>query len=285
MKPTSFIYLALAVVLIIGGIFSCKYAESRAEKQGVKIFEQQKDEEGNLVLDYRINDINISSLSLVFSDVDVVINSTDENSKALLSNFEVNDYAITLSGSSLKIDGTVSFLESLLDRSKGGFSFRGMRYFFSEKPEEGKKGTVTVNISSLSKLNSLSVNVKNGKLTINGLKNPIDYNIDVKNGDVELKDVSTVSLADITVSEGEAVINSSLINTISAEVTRGNIRINADGLYDSTMASYNVISSSGSIIYNGAAIEDDIYKNTAANQKTNIKINITDGNAYIKDAE
>ena len=286
MKPTSVIYLVLAVILFFGGFGMCRYAEKLAADRNQPIYDQEIAEDGSTLYTYEIDNTAVASLKLVFSGVDVTVKSSpDETSRVELRNFSVREYAVTLNGSSVTVDGTVGKLASLLDRSSGGIQFRGLRYFLLKDPDSSLKKSVTVYISEASKLNSLTVSETGGTLFLSDMSNPLDYSLSVSDGAARISGISTVSVAEIYVKTGELEISGSSFNTLVVNSTGGSVRVTSNGSIQRSTTSYDLSVSEGSLVYNGALIEDGSYKISQAISLSTVRITISGGNINLTDDE
>ncbi|MBP5255749.1 MAG: DUF4097 family beta strand repeat protein [Clostridia bacterium] len=286
MKPTSVIYLVLAVILFFGGFGMCRYAEKLAADRNQPIYDQEIAEDGSTLYTYEIDNTAVASLKLVFSGVDVTVKSSpDETSRVELRNFSVREYAVTLNGSSVTVDGTVGKLASLLDRSSGGIQFRGLRYFLLKDPDSSLKKSVTVYISEASKLNSLTVSETGGTLFLSDMSNPLDYSLSVSDGAARISGISTVSVAEIYVKTGELEISGSSFNTLVVNSTGGSVRVTSNGSIQRSTTSYDLSVSEGSLVYNGALIEDGSYKISQAISLSTVRITVSGGNINLTDDE
>ncbi|MBQ7604607.1 MAG: DUF4097 family beta strand repeat protein [Clostridia bacterium] len=286
MKPTSVIYLVLAVILFFGGFGMCRYAEKLAADRNQPIYDQEIAEDGSTLYTYEIDNTAVASLKLVFSGVDVTVKpSPDETSRVELRNFSVREYAVTLNGSSVTVDGTVGKLASLLDRSSGGIQFRGLRYFLLKDPDSSLKKSVTVYISEASKLNSLTVSETGGTLFLSDMSNPLDYSLSVSDGAARISGISTVSVAEISVKTGELEISGSSFNTLVVNSTGGSVRVTSNGSIQRSTTSYDLSVSEGSLVYNGALIEDGSYKISQAISLSTVRITVSGGNINLTDDE
>ncbi|MBR5767203.1 MAG: DUF4097 family beta strand repeat protein [Clostridia bacterium] len=286
MKPTSVIYLVLAVILFFGGFGMCKYAEKLAEDRNQPIYDQEIGEAGSSLYTYEIDNTAVATLKLVFSDVDVTIKpSPDEKSRVELRNFSVRDYSVTLNGSAVTVDGTVGKLASLLDRSSGGIQFRGLRYFLLKDPDPSLKRSVTVYISDASKLNSLSVSETGGSLSLSDIANPLDYSLSLKDCAARVSGVSTVSVGEISLKAGDLEVSGSSFNTLVIDSTDASVRVTSNGAIQRTTTSYDLSVTEGSLVYNGSLVEDGSYKISQAISLSMIRISVSGGNINLTDDE
>ncbi len=285
MKPTSLIFLALAAVLLFSGWFTCSIATSMADAQGVKIFEQKTDRKGDTVYVYNLSEDQLTKLSLNFDDVDVSIVGSAKSSYVELRNFDPYDYSTTLTGGTVTVDGTVGGLSSLIDMSGGGLRFKGLRYFFADKPAVGHKRSVTIYISDVSSLKTLNLTLKKGNVTLENIYNTtVDYNINVTEGNLILNTVQTESVMNLRVNAGDLTVTNSKFTTMNTDIVGGNMTIDMT-LYAAEFVSYNVKTENSALTHNDVLIADGQLKiaTPAEIQKSLVKIDATDAVVYIKD--
>ena len=286
MKPTSLIFLALAAVLLFSGWFTCSIAESMADAKGVSIYEQTRNKKGDTVYVYNLSDEKLTKLSLNFSNVDVTIVGSAKSSYVELKNFDPYSYTTKLKGGSVTVDGTISGLSSFIDMSDGGLSFKGLRYFFADKPIKGHKRSVTIYLSDAASLKTLNITLKNGDVTLKKIWNEnVDYNINVSSGDAKFEEVVTTSVINTNVNTGSITISNTKAATLNANIVGGNLSLDTAN-YAAEFVSYNVKATNGSITYNGTALTEPQLKIVTPSdiQQCLIKIDATDANVTIKDS-
>lgn len=253
MKPTSLIFLVLSVVLFFGGMVTCGVASSMADAQGIAIYELENDGEGNLVYSYPLADERVSKLSLNFADVDVTIIGNAEESRIELYNFDVYSYAVTVSGSSISVDGTVNMMSSMIDLSNGGLRFKGLRYFFVDKPDATLKKHVTVYLSDVSELASLSLTTSNCVVTVKDVTQTIDYKGAIYSGMLLLDGIKTESVVDLYLEESHLTLHNSLITTLDVAQKGGSITLTMNhSELPREQITYEITSETGTITVNGS---------------------------------
>lgn len=290
MKPTSLIFLALSLILLVGGFMVCGVAKSMAKNQGIRIYDQEINQEGDSVYTYNIANDTVTKLSLKFSDIDVHIYGTENESYVELKNFDANSYSTTLTGSSVSVDGTVGFMSSLVDMSGGGVRFKGLRYFLMKKPSGDRQKSVNVYISGNSGLKSLSVTSENGDVYLSGITGGIEYSVSTTNSDIFLDGIRTPdienvnSFATLTTVKGNITVKSSSMQLIKMTAEEGNITVDAaSGTVSSDYITYDIKATEGAINYNGTDYEGEL-KITSPDEKSKIKADITKGVVRITDA-
>ena len=290
MKPTSLIFLALSLVLLIGGFMVCGVAKSMAKNQGVRIYDQEINKEGDSVYTYNIADDTITKLSLKFSDVDVHIYGTENESYVELKNFDANAHSTSLTGSSVTVDGTTGFISSLVDMSSGGFRFKGIRYFLMKKPSGDRQKSVNVYISNSTGLKSITVISEGGDVYLSGITGGIEYNVSTTESDIFLDGIRTPdienvnSYAALTAVKGNITVKSSSMQLIRMTAEEGNITVDStNGAVSSDFITYDISTNEGAINYNGTDYEGEL-KITSPDEKSKIKADVIKGVIRITDA-
>ena len=271
MKPTSLIFLALSLILLVGGFMVCGVAKSMAKNQGIRIYDQEINKDGDSVYTYNIADDTVTKLALKFSGIDVHIRGSESESYIELKNFDANSYSTTLTGSTVTVDGTVGFMSSLIDMSGGGIRFKGLRYFLMEKPSGDRQKSITVCISRNSGLKSLNVTSEKGDVYLSDIAGGIEYSISTTDSDIFLDGIRTTDIENV---------NS--FATLTA--VRGSITVDAStGTVSSDFITYDIKATEGAINYNGTDYEGEL-KITSPDEKSKIKAEITKGVVRITDA-
>ncbi len=285
MKPTSLIFLALAAVLLFTGWFTCSIASSMADAQGISIYEQSRNKKGDIVYVYNLSDQKLSKLSLNFSNVDVTIVGSAKSSYIELKNFDPYGYSTTLTGGTVSVDGTVSGLSSFIDMSGGGLRFKGLRYFFADKPLKGHKRSVTIYLSDASALENLNLTLTNGNVTVKNVWNESAiYNITVREGSANFDQITTNHIINVNVSAGNISVANTKAKSINANLVGGNLNVDATN-YAAEFVSYKVVTENSTLNYNTAAIADGQLKIVTPSdiQQCLINIDATDATVSIKD--
>ena len=283
MKPTSMIFLVLALILVFGGFMTCNIAKSMAASQNIPLYDQEFDENGDAVYRYAIADDSVTKLNLVFSDIDVTVIGGAPSSYVELKNFNVTSYRTTLSGGTVTVNGTASLTSSLIDMSGGGIRFRGLRYFLLKKPAENSVRSATVYISKDAMLQTVSLTLTNGKAFFSGISNSIDYSVILTNADVLFDRVTTMSVANLNVTDGNVDMTSSRFVSVTANIKNGNFTLQGGNAIQNGTVSYDLsVADAGTIRYNGGAVGSS-YKVTSAAPECLIKVNLQNGNIDVSD--
>ncbi|MBQ4064903.1 MAG: DUF4097 family beta strand repeat protein [Clostridia bacterium] len=283
MKPTSMIFLVLSLILAFGGFMTCSFAKTMAASDGIAIYDQTFDDNGDAVYRYEIDDNVINKLSLTFSDVDVTVVGNASSSYVELKNFDVTGYAVSLTGGNVSVDGTVGLLSSLIDMSNGGLRFRGLRYFLLDKPDPSRERSVTVYISNACEMRALSVSLKNGTVSFQNMDRPLDYSVTLSEANAVFDHVTSTSVAQISAANGDVTVNESKFATVSASMEKGNFIVNGSQSMSYQFTGYDLkINETGSILFNGADAGQQ-YKVTAPIQEMLYMVTVSGGNIQITD--
>ncbi len=206
MRPASVIFLIISVLIIAAGLGLCFFAQNKAEKEGVELFEDVSEENGDIVeiIDFAEEDLEIGRLSFSLSDCEVSV-SSGERSYVELVNFEEGRYIRSTTNQTLSIEDTISF-RSILGFAEHG-EFKGIRQYLQyysnsrDKIERDKKINVYINPQDNIKI--YEIKVKKGNVTLGDLSaRNADYKIFVGAGDVTIGNITKSSTIDIEVNNG-----------------------------------------------------------------------------------
>ncbi len=217
MKPTSIIFLILAVIMTAAGVLTCRYAASSAEEQGIALYGESGTEvDGALVFTYEDTQ-EINRLDLKLHDVDVRIHTNSDVTAIELRGFEANDFDLSLTNKALMLNNYASIL-SLLRIAESGVSFDGFRHYLKGDlfADEEAERSVDIYISSDRKLTKYSAELENGDLEINNLRGKTDIELILTGeGSLTMNKVRTTSVIKASVEHGD--INCDGINFGSAD--------------------------------------------------------------------
>ncbi len=282
MKPTSIIFLAMSLILLFGGFMTCKVAESMADKQGVKIYSQELDKNGDAVYTYNLSSEEITKLTLTFSGVNIKVHYTENDSYIKLTNFSTSSYSTSLSGNVVSVDGTVGAISTLIDFSGGGISFKGLRYLFLDEPDQSRERSVDLYLSSKSSIKTIEIKSTKGGVMLDGLDGRFDFFIDAADGDVTLNNITNAAVANIVTTTGKVEVNSSIITSLAVTTGDSDITVKADGKYGEHNASYELKSQSGVVVYNDTE-KGPSYRAVAPDGVTSVKLTSGTGNVFVYD--
>ncbi|MBQ4575972.1 MAG: DUF4097 family beta strand repeat protein [Clostridia bacterium] len=221
MKPTSIIFLILAVIMTAAGVLTCKYAASAAEEQDIALYGDVGEEvDGALVFTYEDTQ-EINRLDLKLHDVDVRIHAGADTAAIEMRGFEANSFDLSLSNKTLTIDNNASIL-SLLRIADSGVSFDGFRHyfkgdFFTDKEVER---SIDIYLPSKRKLTKYSAELKNGNLVMNDVRGKTDVEIIMTGeGSLTMNNVRVTSSVIAEVEKGDIFCEGIIFSTADFKIT------------------------------------------------------------------
>lgn len=283
MKPTSVIFIIVAVVLIIAGTVTCSVAQSKAAKEGVDIFSYNYNEEGDLfdTVDFATENINRIKLSLGRCDVHIIGGA--ERAEAELVNFEKYKYSLSMSDSGLEISDGIG-LGSFVTFSSGGISFDGMRYLFPFaakgrlKTDENAKRSITVYLPDTLNIRRIDIEVEEGDVTVENISYKADCSIASSLGDISVSGSSQAqTVYSLTAGNGDISFDyPAFAGVADMHNSSGNIGITVSRESD---CEYTVDAPLGSVMYYGVSAGHAYHSGTtypckinASSDKGNISI-------------
>lgn len=201
MKPTSVIFLIVAILLACLGFLLCMTATSLATEQGIGLFAQVGDENDNYVSTETINEEDLKKIVVKVGNVNVNVIGGAEEAKIELVNFMNNSYQIQAGRSTLQISDN-SGISGIVDIDNFKINFRGFRdylHYLSDyiagNPQ--KDQILNIYLTDTADLVNFNIIMGNGDLTLSQMQFDCDYKIIIENGVVEIEDVKTDSSVQI----------------------------------------------------------------------------------------
>ena len=257
MKPTSVIFIIVAVALIIAGTITCSVAQSNAEKEGVDIFSYNYNESGDLsdMVDFKSENINRIKLSLGSCDVHIIGGA--ENAEAELVNFEKYKYSLSMTDGELRISDGISF-GSFVSISSGGISFDGMRYLFPflgkgrVRIDENAKRSVTVYLPDTLNIRKIDIEVQDGDVTVENIAYNADCSIASLSGNISVSGDAQVQTGySLNTENGDIkFVQPAFAGVADMHNISGNIGITVDR---GSECEYTVDAPLGSVMYYGTS--------------------------------
>ena len=223
MKKKSVIILIIAAALIVTGAAMCLVSNAVARNNGVDIFYQNTDEEGNAEETREFSSNSVSKIALDLTDADVYVTGGAEKSELVFKNFAVGTYSIVTTNRVLSFDDNASFF-SLFDITKSGFSFSGFRQYLNLDRFAGKDRTVHIYLSD-GNVKQYDFRIRNGSVHFENIDFEADISLEVENGDV-IMDCGKISSANIGISGGSLTLKADMFDgSLDADVKGGNAKI------------------------------------------------------------
>jgi hypothetical protein len=192
MKPTSVIFLIVAVLIICLGVLLCITGNSMATDMGISIFAQTGDSENNFSTTETFESEELKKVVLNFTDVNVNVYGGAEEEKVELVNFTDGTYVYSLSKSTMQIyenSGITSFVD--LDNFK--IYFNGFRDYLHHYKYRDKQRSVNLYLKNEADIIKFEITTQSGNITVKDLALGCDYKITTSTGILSLENVTTDS--------------------------------------------------------------------------------------------
>ena len=247
MKPTSIIFIVLSLILIVTGYVGCEIATSMADSEGVSLYNEQTDEDGNRINTLYYNSTGYDRLELNISDATIYLCQGEEE-KVVLKNFTEGSFTIMESGVSYIISDNISAVDMI---TSGNFNltFKGLRHYWHDREILSKDKEVYVYAKDATVLNSIDLQLVHGKVVVENFKCEYDVMADVTDGEVLIKNSSAAAFnvsgnkCDLTteatntarfhtsIANGKIVMKSTDVTSLSklAITNEGSVDISLDG--------------------------------------------------------
>lgn len=212
MKPTSIVFLVIAVLLILGGVILCITAENIAETDGYVLFNRTED--GSSYRQYDFSGKPVTKISLVVEDAEIYIYGGAEKSYIEFFNFREGLYTFSTSGTIIALD-EIPDIESLLDFNTT-FSFGGIRQFLVGNKSAGGPRRVNIYLDDLTEnLKVIAVDAKNCSVHVDSLDLKCDITVAAEEHlTVTAKDTHTFSALTLTANNLAAMLENDAFDTL-----------------------------------------------------------------------
>ncbi|MGN1346729.1 MAG: hypothetical protein ACI4V1_08080, partial [Eubacteriales bacterium] len=194
MKPTSIVSLIIAALLVVLGLVTCIIAQNMAKANGEFLFSETR--EDGLVNTVDLTESEISKIELIVSDAEINIIGRSDKSCIEFVNFRENYYNLSAANRVLSFS-EIPDITSMLKFWENGFSFKGMRYILNfakdQKETANTKKVVNLYLSRDKEIKIFEIQANNCTLNIEGMTSATDYNITVKNAEINATGLKTSS--------------------------------------------------------------------------------------------
>ena len=303
MKPTSIIYLVLSLILIATGYVSMEMAGTLAESEGVSLWSDTTDEDGNRVSTMHFNSLDYDKIEVNITDATVYL-CVGEEEKVVFKNYTEGSYTGMESGVSYVISDNMSAMDMI---TSGNFNlaFKGLRHYWHDRDILSRKKEVYVYTTENTNLNSIDIKLASGTVNIAEYKAGFDVMTYVGTGNIKVNGAEATSFnlsGDNTVINVEKAkaprfhsdLKSGKIIMRDCEIeqlTQLNVKESGEVTLELPLAAaeYNVTAyASKSVTYNGKNVgtkyppenaEGDTVQNTGT--KT-VDVNVVSGTVSIK---
>jgi hypothetical protein len=225
MKPTSIIFLIVAVVLMAAGLATCFIATNMAEDSGVLLYSQTLDENKNYVFTSDLSNIGTTKFEIEVKDCNVNIIGDSETSYVEIVNFKEGMYSYNITGKIITLDETPS-ISAMLKFWENGFKFKGMRHIIklgADSSLEDKQKSVNVYLTKADEAKIINLRVENGDVNITSMYSQTDYDITLNGGDVRVASLRTTSNLLLKGDKCNLFVDQSFVRNLTVDIGEGNI--------------------------------------------------------------
>lgn len=244
MKPTSIVFLAVSVLLIVGGIITCFVAKGVAAKEEIQLFPEYKDGQSRLTSQF--SDSEVTMIDITVQDATVKVFGGAEKSYIEIINYKTNYYTFSKSSRVLTFSEIPDVL-SMLKFWENGFSFTGIRnLIYIARADLGDK-MINIYISDDDAIKQLKVKVDNGNLTVANLSCSASYDLSVNNGSLTVDGVKTNDRLTIN-SDSKLGVKLTNVTFGTVKANLKSATFNADNASHAKSAEINIDSGSVSLV-------------------------------------
>ncbi len=225
MKPTSIIFILIAIAVILIGNSICSRAVARAEKEGIDIFGETVDDEENSVKTFTFGAEEIyNKLELVLDEADVYVYGGFSEPYMELLNFEDGSYAMTTTNRNISVNTSIDIM-SMIKFWESGFSFDGLRGYLreEEKTETVMAKRVNLYLPTDGDINVINLTLDKGSVHVSNLDTAVDFTVNIGEGDAVFTSVLTTSHITADLKKGNLYLNGVTAKALTATMTAGDI--------------------------------------------------------------
>ena len=248
MKPTSVIFIILAIVLIVAGTVTCVAAQKMADANDVRLFYHEMDEVGNGIETSEFSSESVNKIKIELKKADVIINIGGESASMKLVNFSKNTYENSITNKNLTISDSFNIM-SVFNILTSGFEFEGLRHYLHFDQFSERNKILEITLPQNSDIKQFEIQLGSGSITFTGINNQADYTLKVGEGNIDMSSIRLISSVNAKIGTGNFSIDSAAQNgNINVEITEGNFY---GLLRRSEYRSYSLTALGGEIDYFG----------------------------------
>lgn len=230
MKPASIIFLIVALLFGIGGYACMKAGQSKAVEEGIDLLEGTAAKEEDYVFTYDYSDGEIGKISINLKNSKVNIIGGSKKAYVELINFAEGMYEFSASNRNLTVSNNSDFSE-IADMASLVFNFKGLRSLVNYYNIRGREKTVNIYLTDDCPVKIIECKLENGDVEIACNSSQTDYNVTLGDGNVELRDITTGSAANINISAGNLKLNNCSVTDLSIDVKNGDVQLITSAAY------------------------------------------------------
>ncbi|MCI8386846.1 MAG: DUF4097 domain-containing protein [Clostridiales bacterium] len=224
MKPTSIIFLIVAVILAIGGFTTMRIAESLAKQEGIELVVDTHDDDEDYVFKYEYDADSIGKIALNIKDAKVNVIGGADKPYIELVNFPEGMYEFSSANRILTVSNN-SDLSSLSNIANMAMNFKGLRSLVNYRNINDRDKTVNIYLCDDYPVKIVECKLGNGNVQIEKNSTQTDYNIEIGKGHLSIADVKTTSLFNISIEEGDVLLENCTADGMTLKLENGSIDI------------------------------------------------------------
>ncbi len=284
MKMSSWIFLVISGILIISGIFLCKYARAKAPNDAaIDGYTTSEDGQSYTELDY--SEQRITNITLNLKDCDVEVRGGADEAKVELIGFKPNSFIGSVTNKTIKVSNQISILDYFsLDGSGVSFAgvWRTMLSFLDDQEESDPR--VIVHIPEGQSIKQYNLTFSGCNVSVVNIDGKSEINLTSNKSKVGLNKINA-SLLDLSCDDTELSLLSTAVDHMTCELGGGELisrDLSAeDIIFSGKEGKVNLISSKF-VDFEMKMTQCDLTLETAYNQGSYLrKIKIEDGEVYL----
>lgn len=269
MKPTSIIFLIVAVALVIGGFTTAGVAKQMAATNGIDLSITSSEGSSPIVTSHNYGADNIGKIQVDARDATVTVIGGADTPYVELVNFTEGMYELSAANRVLVIKEGADFT-SLSGIASLVTNFKGLRSFVNYYNMRNLEKRVNIYICNEFPVNAVEISLGTGDVTVNNITASSDISIDIGEGTLTMTDINTTSSVEVNIGNGNAELDNCYIEQMTVSIGEGEVNAKAkinrldadidtgDFVYDFSgslgFINTKLFTSSGSIILNGEKI-------------------------------
>ncbi len=242
MKRSTIIALILAGIVLLSGFVLCFIGSRIADQENMDLFAREASDKPEVT----IIESSVNRIVIDVKEADIhIIGGHTEQSISMIG-FDNIYHSISNSGALLNITtriGWYSFATLLTD----GFPFDGLR-FYTQRNDVAIRPQITLYLDGTS-IRNFEISLDEGSISIENITYPADYTLQVKNGNVQITGIDTVSACKINIEKGDfSIASPKASGKFEITVGHGNIQMQ---IPDNHERLYSLVTVGGTVDFFG----------------------------------
>lgn len=226
MKPTSIVFLIVAIVLVIGGFATAGVAKQMAAREGIELGYTPSEDGADLVFTYEYGADSIGKINIDLDGADVNIIGGAAKPYVELINFAEGMYEFSSTNRVMTIKDGTDFT-SWSGLATLAMNFKGLRSFVNYSSMKDLERTVNVYVCEENPVKIVDISLDAGNVSIKDSVSATDYNLDIDAGEVIFENVSTASAVTVELDAGNVNVTGCDFERFTVELDSGNVNAKA----------------------------------------------------------